>query len=62
MFAILFAFVNCESAAHTTESSRDYCALPDAIYHDGVTAASFAVSGWNYANADNWAGNIFIYF
>jgi hypothetical protein len=62
LIAILLVFVNCESTAATTEATRDYCALPDAIYHDGVTAASFAISGWNYANADNWAGNIFINF
>ena len=55
-FAILLVFVNCESTATTTEATRDFCALPDAIYADGVTTASFAVSGWNYDNANNWAG------
>lgn len=30
------------------ETTRDYCNLPDTVYADGVTAATFGTSGWNY--------------
>lgn len=56
LIAILLVLANCETAAETT-STRDYCALPDAVYADGVTAASFAVTGWNYAAASKWEGS-----
>lgn len=39
-------------ACYAEESTRTYCALPDAIYKDGVTAYAWGVSGWNYNTAE----------
>lgn len=54
-FALLSILISAETT--TKEVTRDYCTLPDPIYADGVSAADFGATGWNYANAENWAGN-----
>ncbi|CAK59287.1 unnamed protein product (macronuclear) [Paramecium tetraurelia] len=52
-FALIPTLISAETT--TNEVTRDYCSLPDAIYADGVSAADFGATGWNYANVANWA-------
>lgn len=52
IFSFLIAIVFSESTAETEEVTREFCTLPDTVYADGVTAASFSAASWNYNNAD----------
>lgn len=60
MFSVFITFliplVISESTATTEEVTRDYCTLPDTVFADGVTAASFSTTSWNYNNAAAWPG------
>lgn len=59
MFSFFITFLIplvISETTNTTTVTRDYCTLPDTIYADGVTAASFSTTSWNYNNAATWAG------
>ncbi|KAM3147852.1 hypothetical protein pb186bvf_000180 [Paramecium bursaria] len=45
---LVFVIINTE------ETNRTYCQLPEAIYADNVTSASFGPSGWTYTNPGLW--------
>ncbi|CAD8107953.1 unnamed protein product [Paramecium primaurelia] len=56
IFVLILSIISIIVLASTTEETitRNYCQLPDAVFADGVDAADFGTTGWNYANAENW--------
>lgn len=54
----ILSLIGSAIAAETTATTRTYCALPDAIYNNGVSSIAWGASGWNYGNAANWKGKI----